>query len=157
MPAIRIDRGGVYANAHDVFAREVIEITPDGYVIYNDYVLSDGEPLARQRRCSMNAFVRWAVRPLTSEEIRALRREEGEARERAMLNAMSRLAIEAASDELIRREFYRRGLHRLPAPGQATGPAGGGGEPPETGVECSPGRQTERSQKRGPGRRKSTS
>ena len=59
-----------------MFAREVIEITSDGDVIYNDYGLNDGAPISKLRRCSLGAFGKWAVRPLASQEIRALRRNE---------------------------------------------------------------------------------
>ena len=118
MAALQIVRGGVYANAKEVFAREVIEITIDGYVVYNDYGLSDGAPIARHRRCSLGSFSRWAARPLTPEEIANLRREEGETRETDRVRAMIELALEAAPDGLIRREFYRRGLDRVHEPDQ---------------------------------------
>jgi len=156
MAAFKIDQGGVYANANEVFAREVIVVTPDGDVIYNDYGLSDGAPIGRQRRCSLGTFVQWAARPLTSEEIRALRRDEGESRDMDMLKTVAKLATEAASDELIRREFYRRGLDRLPAPDKPPSPAGSE-DSPEADIERTPSRHTGRSKKRGNGRRKSAS
>ena len=84
MPKFRVEKGGVYANAHDVFAREVIDIRGDGNVIYNDYALSDGVPIGRNCRCSLETFTRWVVRPLAPDEIAALRRDEGEASEKAM-------------------------------------------------------------------------
>jgi hypothetical protein len=108
-----IEKGAFYANANDVFAREVIEITPDGYVIYNDFGLSDGAPIGRRCRCSLGWFKKWAARALTTEETRVLRREEGAFRDVVMRRVIADMGIEAASDELIRREFYRRGLDRL--------------------------------------------
>jgi hypothetical protein len=112
MPKIKVEKGGVYANAHDVFAREVIDIRGDGNVIYNDYALSDGAPFGRNCRCSLETFTRWVVRPLAPDEIATLRRDEGEARERAMTRVLLLDALEAAPDELILREFYRRGLDK---------------------------------------------
>jgi hypothetical protein len=113
VPTREIEKGAFYANANDVFAREVIEITPDGDVIYNDYGLSDGAPIGRRCRCSLGWFKKWAARELTTEETRALRRDEGTFRDLAMRRVIADMGVEAASDELIRREFYRRGLDRL--------------------------------------------
>jgi hypothetical protein len=113
MASIGIELGGVYANASEVFAREVVAITNDE-VTYHDYALLDGAPIGRCCRCSLLAFKRWAARPLAPTEIGALRRDEGAAREKAMAEAMIRSALAAASDEAIRREFYRRGLNRVP-------------------------------------------
>jgi hypothetical protein len=112
MPKIKIEKGGVYANAHDVFAREVIEIRGDGDVIYNDYALSDGVPIGRNCRCSLETFTRWVARPLAPDEIAALRRDEGEAREMALKHIRILDALEATPDALILREFYRRGLDK---------------------------------------------
>ena len=156
MTTFKIDAGGVYANAGEFLAREVIVITPDGEVIYNDYFLSDGAPLGRERRCSLGTFARWAARPLTPEENRGLRREEGARREIGMLAILAKAAIEAAPDELIRREFYRRGLDRLPPPSPSKSPARGGGDPPVAEIETSPSTHTGRSKKHRKGRREST-
>jgi hypothetical protein len=143
MPTIKIEQGAVYANAHDLFAREVIEIRPDGNVIYNDYVLNDGAPLGRYRLCSLGAFVRWVVRPLAPNEISALRRHEGQALDRAMSRTILATAIEAASDELILHEFYRRGLDRFIASNQSAPQAERGLGHPETETdESSRGRKT---------------
>jgi hypothetical protein len=143
MPTIKIEQGAVYANAHDLFAREVIEIRRDGNVIYNDYALSDGAPLGRYRLCSLGAFTRWVVRPLAPDEISALRRDEGQAHDRAMSRTILATAIEAASDSLILHEFYRRGLDRFIASDQPRTQAerGLGHLEPETD-ESSGGRKT---------------
>jgi hypothetical protein len=111
MPKINIVRGGVYANSREVFAREVLEIT-FGNVIYNDYALSDGAPIGRRCVCSLEAFQRWAARPLDPVESSRLQRDVGPAREAAQLAALIRSVLAAAPDELIRGEFYRRGLDR---------------------------------------------
>jgi K+-transporting ATPase c subunit len=74
MTTFKIVPGGVYAKANEVFAREVIEITANGNVIYNDYGLSVGAPIGQSFRCSLSRFVTWAARPLTPEEISKLRR-----------------------------------------------------------------------------------
>jgi hypothetical protein len=132
MPTIKIEQGAVYANAHDLFAREVIEIRRDGNVIYNDYILNDGAPLGRYRLCSLGAFIRWVVRPLAPDEISALRRDEGQARDRAMSSTILATAIEAASDGLILREFYQRGLDRFIASNQSAPQAERGMGHPET-------------------------
>jgi hypothetical protein len=113
VPTLEIEKGAFYASANDVFAREVIEITPEGNVIYNDFGLSDGAPIGRRCRCSLGWFKKWAVRELTTEETGALRRDEGTFRDVVMRRVIADMGVEAASDELIRREFYRRGLDRL--------------------------------------------
>jgi hypothetical protein len=125
MARIEIEQGGVYANANEFLAREVLMIAPDGDVVYNDYALSDGAPFGRQCRCSLGAFARWAARRLAADEIHVLRRDEGEARDRTRAEALIRFGLAAAPDELIRQEFYRRGLDRLPAPGKRTRPRDG--------------------------------
>src|SRR5262245_6904955 len=109
MASFKIVPGGIYAKADGVFAREVIRITPDGDVFYNDYGLSDGAPIGRHCKCSVGTFIQWAARPLTPEETARLRREEGKAREMDLGWSMIQVAVEAAPDDLIRREFYRRG------------------------------------------------
>ena len=78
MATFKIVPGGVYAKANEVFAREVIEITSNGNVIYNDYGLSVGAPIGQSFRCSLSRFVTWAARPLTPEEISKLRRKRGQ-------------------------------------------------------------------------------
>jgi len=114
MATFKIVPGGVYAKADEVFAREVIEITSDGDVIYNDYGLSDGAPIGQRCRCSLGRFVTWAARPLTPEEISKLRRKEANPRDLGMAVDLVRIALDAASDKQISDEFYRRGLDRLP-------------------------------------------
>jgi hypothetical protein len=109
MATDEIAKGGVYTNGKGL-AREVIEITPDEYVIYHDYSLHDGKPIGRHCRCSLGTFMRWAARPLTAEEDRALRRVEGQVRDKRWAETLISAAIVEASDEQIRREFYRRGL-----------------------------------------------
>jgi hypothetical protein len=148
MPTIKIEQGAVYANAHDLFAREVIEIRRDGNVIYNDYVLSDGARLGRYRLCSLAAFMRWVVRPLAPDEISALRREEGHAHDRAMSSMILASAIETASDALILREFYRRGLDRFIASNQSAPQAERGMGHPEAETDESSGERETRTKRK---------
>jgi hypothetical protein len=144
MAACKIETGGVYANANEFLAREVLSITPDGYVLYNDYGLSDGAPIGRACRCSLGAFAAWAARPLTPAEDRALRREEGEARDAATLMRLTELGLRAASDESIRREFYRRGLDKVSDLGQPLRPGGASSEPTGADIGKSDGTRTKR-------------
>jgi hypothetical protein len=151
-----IEKGAFYANANDVFAREVIEITPDGDVIYNDFALSDGAPIGRRCRCSIGWFKKWAVRLLTTEETRSLRRDEGALRDMAMRRVIADMGIEAASDELIRREFYRRGLDRLDSVhSQPPSLAKANTDAPESEIEKPSSGHSRRSKKPESGRRKS--
>ncbi|MGZ3471187.1 MAG: hypothetical protein ACXWO1_16700, partial [Isosphaeraceae bacterium] len=57
-------------------------------------------------------------RPLTPEEISKLRRNEVKPRDLGMAADIIRIALDPASDEQIRDEFYRRGLDRLLPPDQ---------------------------------------
>jgi hypothetical protein len=118
MTTFKIVPGGVYAKANEVFAREVIEITANGNVIYNDYGLSVGAPIGQSFRCSLSRFVTWAARPLTPEEISKLRRNEVKPRDLGMAADIIRTALDPASDGQIRDEFYRRGVDRLLPPDQ---------------------------------------
>lgn len=148
MANCNIRQGGVYANANEFLAREVIMITPDGYVIYNDYAMNDGQPFGRACRCSLSTFMQWAARPLTPEENQVLRRDEGEARDADMTTMIVRAGIAAASDEMIRSEFYRRGLDRIPVPSQPSRPADGCGDPPGAKIDRAPSKRTVRSKQR---------
>jgi hypothetical protein len=147
MAKCKIEQGGVYTHSTEVFAREVIEITPFGDVIYDDYGLSDGAPMGRKCRCSLGAFARWAARQVTSDEDRVLRRDEGHARDLARMEMITHMGIAAASDELIRREFYRRGLDRIGDSGPLSRVSDGGEERSGTGVSGSPSRRGGRSKK----------
>jgi hypothetical protein len=153
MAKCEIQQGGVYANANEFLAREVIAITPDGDVIYDDYALSDGKPFGRQCRCSLNTFMQWAARPVTPEENSLLRRDEGEARDRAKVEMMTQFGLAAASDEQIRREFYRRGLDRVSDSGQSRRDSDGGDEGSRAGTAGSPSKSAGRSKKPSNGRR----
>ena len=145
MAKCEIEVGGVYANANGFLAREVKAITFAGDVIYDDYSLSDGTPFGRKCRCSIGHFERWAARTVTADENRVIRRDAGEALDQARVEMMTQLGIAAASDEQIRREFYRRGLDRLTDSGESSRASSAGGERSGAGDQGSPSKRAGRS------------
>ncbi len=157
MATFGIVPGGVYAKADEVFAREVIEITSEGDVIYNDYSLSDGAPIGQRCRCSLGRFVTWAARPLTPEEISILRRNEVNPRDLGMVGDLIRIALDAASDKQISDEFYRRGLDRYPVRDEPPNPTGQSENSCESRSMSPPSGHSGRSKKRVNKQRKSTS
>src|SRR5262245_25115315 len=73
MGTLTIEVGGIYANAKEFLAREVLSIR-DGIVEYRDFALEDGQPFSPCSRCSLYHFQRWSARPVTAEEASRLRR-----------------------------------------------------------------------------------
>jgi hypothetical protein len=108
MKTFDIEVGGVYTNATELFAREVLSII-DGSVLYRDFMLSDGTPISPGSRCSLSHFQRWSARPATPEESSRLRKEESDAPLWAMIREMIPLALGEASDEALLAEVHRRG------------------------------------------------
>jgi hypothetical protein len=87
MKASEIELRGVYTNRNEVFARVVEEITSDGYVLYRDFGLSDGEPIG-SGRCQLFTFGDWAARPATDEERGRLRWKAAREKDRALLREL---------------------------------------------------------------------
>lgn len=108
MGKLPIEVGGIYTNAGEVFAREVLLIVA-GSVEYRDFVLQDGSPLSPCSRCSLSHFQRWSVRPVTPEEASRLRRDESDRSLKEYIRNLIPVALAAASDEALRAEIRRRG------------------------------------------------
>ncbi len=111
LPAVEV--GGIYTNAGEVFAREVLAIVAES-VEYRDFVLEDGAPLSPFSRCSLSHCQRWSVRPVTAEEASRLRRVESDRSLKEYIGDLIPVALAAASDEALRAEIRRRGWHLAP-------------------------------------------
>jgi hypothetical protein len=107
MSTFEIRVGGIYTNASEIFARDVVSID-DGDVFYHSYGYPDGNPIGSGGCCSLGRFRSWAARPLSPSEADALR-EVGVPRRRARGRAMIRLFLDNLPDGMLLEAVRRRG------------------------------------------------